>query len=115
MATVPPRAALLSASAVPIAGNLRRIRSEKRALWELLGVPERRNRQGNPEYPANDSAGTVLLDLQLHRDELHRRNPHQEQATNAQLREIAETMQLPDNLPGRETYFPYLRAFQSHP
>jgi hypothetical protein len=24
-------------------------------------------------------------------------------------------MQLPDNLPGRETYFPYLRAFQSHP
>ena len=53
--------------------------------------------------------------LQLHRDELHRRNPHQKQATNAQLREIAETMQLPDNLPGRETYFPYLRAFQSHP
>lgn len=53
--------------------------------------------------------------LQLHRDELHRRNPHQEQATNAQLREIAETMQLPDNLPGRETYFPYLHAFQSHP
>ena len=49
--------------------------------------------------------------LQLHRDELHRRNPHQEQATNAQLREIAETMQLPENLPGRETYFPYLRAF----
>ena len=56
---------------------------------------------------------TVIL--QLHRDELHRRNPHQEQATNAQLREIAETMQLPDNLPGRETYFPYLHAFQSHP
>ena len=53
--------------------------------------------------------------LQLHRDELHRRNPHQKQATNAQLREIAETMQLPDNLPGRETYFPYLRTFQSHP
>lgn len=51
--------------------------------------------------------------LQLHRDELHRRNPHQEQATNAQLREIAETMQLPDNLPGRETYFPYLRAFHT--
>lgn len=112
-ATVPPRAALLSASTVPITGNLRRIRSEKRALWELLGVPERRNRQGNPEYPANDSAGTVLLDLQLHRDELHRRNPHQKQATNAQLREISETMQLPDNLPGRETYFPYLRAFHT--
>ena len=51
--------------------------------------------------------------LQLHRDELHRRNPHQKQATNAQLREIAETMQLPDNLPGRETYFPYLRAFHT--
>ena len=63
MATVPPRAALLSASAVPIAGNLRRIRSEKRALWELLGVPDRRNRQGNPEYPADDGAGTVLLDF----------------------------------------------------
>ena len=63
MATVPPRAALLSASTVPIAGNLRRIRSEKRALRELLGVPERRNRQGNPEYPADDSAGTVLLDF----------------------------------------------------
>lgn len=51
--------------------------------------------------------------LQLHRDELHRRNPHQKQATNAQLREIAETMQLPENLPGRETYFPYLRAFHT--
>lgn len=63
MATVPPHAALLSASAVPIAGNLRRIRSEKRALWELLGVPDRRNRQGNPEYPADDGAGTVLLDF----------------------------------------------------
>lgn len=62
-AAVSPRAALLSASAVPIAGNLRRIRSEKRALWELLGVPERRNRQGNPEYPADDGAGTVLLDF----------------------------------------------------
>ena len=63
MAAVPPCAALLSASAVPIAGNLRRIRSEKRALRELLGVPERRNRQGNPEYPADGSAGTVLLDF----------------------------------------------------
>lgn len=32
-------------------------------LRELLGVPERRNRQGNPEYPADDGAGTVLLDF----------------------------------------------------
>lgn len=71
--------------------------------------------KGIPNIPRMTVQELYCWILQLHRDELHRRNPHQEQATNAQLREIAETMQLPDNLPGRETYFPYLRAFQSHP
>ena len=66
-----------------------------------------------PNIPRMTAQELYCWILQLHRDELHRRNPHQKQATNAQLREIAETMQLPDNLPGRETYFPYLRAFHT--
>ena len=69
--------------------------------------------KGIPNIPRMTVQELYCWILQLHRDELHRRNPHQKQATNAQLREISETMQLPDNLPGRETYFPYLRAFHT--
>lgn len=66
-----------------------------------------------PNIPRMTAQELHLWILQLHRDELHRRIPNQAQATDAQLRKIAATMQLPDNLPGRETYLPYLRAFQA--
>lgn len=67
-----------------------------------------------PNLPRMSAQELYCWILQLHRDELRRRCPNLAQATDSQLREIAETEVLPDDLPARETYLPYLRAFQSH-
>lgn len=67
-----------------------------------------------PNLPRMSAQALHAWILQLHRDELRRRYPHQVQATDDELRHIAQTGALPDNLPARETYLPYLRAFQAY-
>ena len=52
--------------------------------------------------------------LQMHRDELSLSFPKAAQATDTQLFKISNTEKLPDDLPFRNTYLPYLRLFRYH-
>ncbi len=67
-----------------------------------------------PDIPRMSSEKLYLWILQLHRDELALSFPKAAQATDAQLCKIANTEKLPDALPFRSTYLPYLRLFRYH-